>query len=243
MPLIISNLTLESEVLSSKSSSSIDMNVVDTEGGTAEGVVAIINNQIIPLKLRGDSHWYNQLHPALIGECSDEPIVIHAFSITGGHAYDDDTLTISVEGDAPDDPLQFLIDFITTEWNPSLCNGVSLPKLLKIWEFKRYNKCEFDYILFIEEEREVEQMARGRYKTVKFPVLIEIHSIDEERSKWILYHLQRILEQYHGSLDSPLYDYIELRNEGKNFSTYQNYKFAYSIALVKNYRYLEDIIS
>lgn len=236
MAISIDTVKLETDTLSVRSSSALDVFV---SGDTPVGVVAVINGQIIPLGHRGGGHWFKQLHPIFIGECTAEPIYLYAFD--GNGVATDNSLTISVSGDVPDDPLQFTIDLIEAEWDPSLYGGVPCPKLMKVWEIKRYNKCDFNYVLFIEEEREVDQKARGHYKTVKFPQLLEIHSTKWSDAKWILYGVQKIIEKYHGTVDSPLYNYYELRNEAKNFSTFQNFKFAYSVALVSNYRYLEDV--
>ena len=205
--------------------------------GDALAVCVVIDGQLFQLdRDHNVSGKYSRNIPAsLIQEQTDTTVHYVAFDADPSIAIDSST-SITVEQSDYPDPVEFVKNFIVSNFNRNRAGNVALPAVKSITEVKRWDD-DLVYIIELKRLREAKGIA-SRYKTIRYPLEICIQSKRKDWALSILEEVKHIFEENYNNLGSIHFDYVTFRDEGKNASTRSSniWRYIYSIELVKEWK-------
>lgn len=203
----------------------------------ADVVIAYINGIAIQLDDSGSSLYSKRIMGSTIRTCTSADVYIVGIDVANALVSIYNAGTISVSDRDTELPMEFVRNLIRQNWNTSII--ATIPSIELVTETRGADVSDRDIILLREAERVREWHGRGNYKTVHYPISIEVKT---QRSAEHAAKLHRcVIEAIEKSMldtASSQYDYIRFLNDGKNVSmaSFGIWKYIVDIELVRIFK-------
>ncbi len=203
----------------------------------ADVVLAVVNGVVVQLDDAGSSLYYRRVLGSTIKECTSATVYVVGLDLSGGLVDVADAGTISVEDRGVELPMDYIRNVIQQNWDTSVISDI--PTIELVTETRGADVSDRDVILLREAERVREWHSRGRYKTVRYPISIEIRTKKSaNHAAKMLYCVMKAIESVMLDTASSQYDYIRFMNDGKNVSmaSFGIWKYILDVELVRVFK-------
>ena len=225
MALEVLSVTTDQTYLSGHNSVEVVVEATD-----ADFVFITLNGILLQLEARGTNIYVNRIHSVRIGVCTDEPIVAWALDSGTGdtHTLTGPNVTVGLE--TPMMPAEFLVALFQSE-----SAYAYLGKEIVICtenDEKRFDAMNTIGVVIKEGKRVRENTSRHHYKNVGFPLVVQVYHNGSKEECQRLFEALLAVEEANVNLNGDYgYNWLELKDEGKQLPYVNIHSIVHSLAL------------